>query len=60
MTKHYEQRKEANKKYLEKYEDIKIRVPLGTRDKYKAHAERKNTSLNKLIIELLNKDMETE
>ena len=28
------------------------------REKYKAHAESKNTSLNKLIIDLLNKDME--
>lgn len=58
MTKHYEQRKEANKKYMGGLEDIKVRVPKGTRDKYKAHAERKGTSLNKLIIELLDKDME--
>lgn len=57
MTKHYEQRKKANEKYLEQLEDIKVRVPKGQRDVYKAHAESKGTSLNKLIIELLEGDM---
>lgn len=53
MTKHYEQRKEANKRYLANYEDIKIRVPKGMRDKYKALAESKGLSLTQLIIKLL-------
>lgn len=57
MTKHYEQRKKANEKYLEQLEDIKVRVPKGRREVYKAYAETKGMSLNKLIIDLLDRDM---
>lgn len=45
----------ANAKYREKLDDIKVRVPKGKREVYKAHAERKGKSLNALIIELLEK-----
>lgn len=57
MTKHYEQRKKANEKYLGQLEDIKVRVPKGQREVYKAFAESRGTSLNKLIIDLLDKEM---
>lgn len=48
---------QANAKYHEKLDDIKIRVPKGEREKYKAYAESKGKSLNALIIELLESDM---
>lgn len=57
MTKHYEQRKESNKKYLQKFDDIKIRVPGGKREEYKQYAESIGTSLNKLVIDLLEKEI---
>lgn len=50
-----------NIKYMKnKLDDIKVRVPKGKREVYKAHAERKGKSLNALIIELLEKDMQEE
>lgn len=57
MTKHYEQRKESNKKYLDKFDEIKIRVPKGSRDIYKDHAASKGISLNQLVINLMEADM---
>ena len=50
------QRKATNK-YLEKFDDIKIRVAKGKREEYKAYAESKVKSLNTLIVELIEKDM---
>lgn len=50
----------ANAKYHEKLDDIKVRVPKGQRERYKAHAESKGKSLNALIIELLEQDMKQE
>ena len=53
-----EAQKKATAKYMKnKLDDIKVRVPKGKREVYKAHAERKGKSLNALIIELLEKDM---
>lgn len=49
--------KKATNKYLEKFEDIKIRVPKGNRDKYKEYAASKGMSLNNLIIALIEQDM---
>lgn len=57
-SKYTEAQNKATQKYIKNtYDDIKIRVPKGMREKYKNHAESKNTSLNKLIIELLDKDI---
>lgn len=47
----------ANAKYLNKFDDIKIRVPKGQRERYKQYAESQGKSLNALIIELLERDM---
>lgn len=44
--------------YLSSLDDIKIRVPKGHRDVYKQYAATQNSSLNALIIKLLNQDME--
>lgn len=48
---------ESNSRYHAKLDDIKVRVPKGTREKYKSYAESKGKSLNALIIELLEADM---
>ena len=46
-----EAQKKATAKYMKnKLDDIKVRVPKGKREVYKAHAERKGKSLNARII----------
>lgn len=56
-----EAQKKATAKYMKNnLDDIKVRVPKGKREVYKAYAERKGKSLNALIIELLEKDMQEE
>ena len=46
-----EAQKKATAKYMKNnLDDIKVRVPKGKREIYKAHAERKGKSLNALII----------
>lgn len=47
----------SNARYHAKLDDIKVRVPKGMREKYKTHAESKGKSLNALIVELLEADM---
>ena len=45
-------------KYIAKaYDQVSLRIPKGTREKYKHHAENKGKSLNALIVELLEADM---
>lgn len=39
------------------YDDIKVRVPKGDREKYKTFAENQGKSLNALIVELLDSDI---
>ena len=59
MARYSEAQNKASQKYIRNnYDDIKLRVPKGQREIYKAHAESKGTSLNKLVIDLLEKDME--
>ena len=59
MAKYTEAQNKATQKYIKAaYDTITVRVPKGMREKYNNHAERKNTSLTKLIVQLLNKDME--
>lgn len=53
-----EAQKKATNKYLEKFEEIKIRVPKGSRDKYKKYAASKGSSLNNLIISLIEEDIQ--
>jgi len=59
--------RKAIKKHLSTLEDIKVRVPIGKRDEYKAHAVRKGIrltgkkgSLNALVVEFLENDMKAE
>lgn len=60
MTKHYEQRKEANKRYLDKLDNITIRMKQGNKDKIKTHAESMGESvngfINRAIEETMNRD----
>lgn len=58
MARYTEAQNRATQKYVKNnYDDIKIRVPKGKREQYKAHAEAQGKSLNQLVIELLDKEM---
>lgn len=50
--------KKAIKKYLEKFEEIKLRVPVGQRAKIMAHAHELGLSLNAYVAKLIEFDME--
>lgn len=62
MSKAYEQRKDAIKKYLDKLDEIKIRLPKGEKDKIRAHAESRGESVNafiaRAIAETIKRDAE--
>lgn len=59
MARYSEAQNKSTQKYIKaNYDDIKVRVPKGKREIYKAHAESKGKSLNQLIIELLDKSIE--
>ena len=48
---------EAAKKYNANLEQVAFRVPKGYKDIIKAYAENKGTSVNQLIVDLLEKEM---
>lgn len=60
MTKGYEQRKESNKRYLEKQDELKIRVPGGRKSDIETHAKNIGMSVNGLVNYLLRVDMGIE
>ena len=55
-----EARKTANEKYLNTLEDIKLRVPKGSREKYKQAAQARGYSLNQFAIEAMDEKIERE
>lgn len=58
QRKYSEAQNKATQKYIKNtYDTFTIRVPKGMRDVYKAHAESNGISLNRLVIELLEKNM---
>ena len=57
MTKHYEQRKAANERYLAKLEQIQIRVEAGQKDAIKAYAESIGESMNAFIVRVIREAM---
>lgn len=58
MAKYSEAQKRASMKYNAKaYDEVKVRVPKGQREIYKAHAEAQGKSLNQLVIELLENNV---
>lgn len=55
MAKYSEKQNKWTQDYIKKaYDEIKVRVPKGKKEEYKALAEQKGMSLNSLIIELLD------
>ena len=54
MTKAYEVRKEANKRYLAKQDSIMLRLPKGSKETIKAHADAHNESVNAFISRAIN------
>ena len=50
MSKGYEQRKASNERYLATQDEMKIRVPKGIKDVWRAAAEQSGMSLQKFII----------
>ena len=53
MTKNYEMRKESNKRYLEKLDEMKIRIPKGRKSTIEALAAERGESVNGLVNRLL-------
>ncbi len=54
-----ESQKRANIKYLrEKRENLNINLPLGAKERYKAHAQKRGKSLTGLIVDLLEQDIQ--
>ena len=50
--------RKATTKYIKaNLDDIKFRVPKGTREIYKAYAETQGKSLNAYIVDLIEADM---
>lgn len=48
----------ATQKYIKKaYDTFTIRFPKGDREKYQAFAKENGTSLNRLVLDLLKKEM---
>lgn len=52
--------KRARYKYLAKFEQIRIRVPLGDREKIQEAAKADGKSVNAWILELISKAMDGE
>ena len=55
-----ESRANANKKYHEKFDDIKVRVPKGKRQEWQEHASQNGESLNGFIVRVVSAAIEEE
>lgn len=61
VNKYTEARKKANEKYNAKaYEEIKVRVYKGEKEKIKAHAEAQSESVNGFIKRAIDETMERD
>ena len=60
VAKRTEEQKVWQDAYMEKMQDIKVRVPKDYYSKIKEYADSKGLSINKLIISLLEKEMGEE
>ena len=47
----------ANRKYQQKFDDIKLRVPKGEREIFQNHAQTKGESLNAFLYRAANETM---
>lgn len=52
--------RKATDKYLEKFDEMRVRVPLGQKTVIKAHAESLGESLNGFIIRAMSETMERD
>ena len=52
--------RKATDKYLEKFDEMRVRVPLGEKSKIKAHAEAQGESLNSFIIRAIAETTERD
>ena len=53
-----EKSKERTMKYMkEKRDKLTLNLPLGDKERYKQHAQSKNTSLTGLIVDLIENDI---
>lgn len=55
-----EARKRANDKYIEKLDEIKVRVPKGRKAEVQAHAEGRGESLNGFIVRAIDETIERD
>lgn len=49
---------EYAKKYQSKFDDIKVRVPHGDRDRWRSEADSRGKSLNQFIIDSVENEIE--
>lgn len=52
--------RKATDKYLEKFDEMRVRVPTGRKAKIKAHAEAQGESLNSFIIRAMDETIERD
>lgn len=52
--------RKATDKYLEKFDEMRVRVPAGKKAVFKAHADSQNESLNSFIIRSMMETMERD
>lgn len=57
MTKHYQQRKAANERYLQKLDSIIYRTPKGRKKEIATYAAAAGKSVNGLITDLVRQEM---
>ena len=57
MNKTPKKQLEYAKKYLEKFDEIKLRLPAGNKDKIKEYAAMQGESVNAYINRLIEEDM---
>ena len=55
-----EAQRRATNKYLEKFDEMRVRVPMGQKDVVKAHAEAQGESLNAFINRAITQTMERD
>lgn len=60
MAKTPKKQLEWSKNYLEKMDEMKVRVPKGEKDKFVAHAESRGESLNAFIVRAISETMERD
>ena len=52
--------RKATDKYLEKFDEMRVRVPAGRKAEIKAHAEAQGESLNSFMIRAMNEAMDRD